>query len=470
MEESNPSILISSQSSSPIFSPSPSPSSPSISTSSHSSSPLTSMSPLDKDIEILYNNENKIDILSLSNTILIKILRNVVSDFDRICFVLSSKQLFIKSSKILFFTRNNLHPKEFYILKSKFRLNSFKTNLFDTLSFGKCNSNKIPENCTHLTIHSSCTEVIKPGLIPKTVKYLHWNVNQIPGRGVIPCGLKRLHFGNEYNQPTTSLPKNITYLEFGNTFNQLSVLPKSLLHLRYAIGEQEPVCNPTGTTHLHYDRPTLDIKQIVKSVISIDFGKKFNEPITKNQLSQTITHLAFGFSYQHKFEVGVLPLSLKSLIFGFNYNQMIEKDVLPRGLKHLNLGQSYSLPIGEGVLPEGLESVDFGKIFDHPIVSILPSTVKNISLPDNYIHPLPKTLEMVSSGYKILNQLFDPNNNNQQQSSPLVKRIFINTFRLHEIEIRILDNKNALFLTRSLEGGIIKTESLKDGTFLKTLN
>eukprot|EP01133_Synstelium_polycarpum_P017448 gene17448-20814_t len=123
---------------------------------------------------------------------------------------------------------------------------------------------------------------------------------------------------------------------------------------------------------------------------------RFNQPLERGMLPDTIENLIFGTLYNQQFSPGCLPSSLTKLILGSHYNKPFSIGVLPgdrfdqplvasgfpSSLKYLDLGSTFNQVLKIGDLPKGLLRLIFGRCFNKPIleVGVIPNTLTHLDL------------------------------------------------------------------------------------------
>eukprot|EP01133_Synstelium_polycarpum_P003594 gene3594-4117_t len=164
------------------------------------------------------------------------------------------------------------------------------------------------------------------------------------GNRVFPSTLTSLSFGDEFDQVLVpgSLPSTIKYLDLGGYNSPIGVgdIPQSVLHL--TLGDR-------------YNKP-INVGALPQGLIRLSFGNSFNCGLAPASLPSSLRYLSFGEYYNHEILPNTLPESLESLLFGriFDINK-IGIDTLPKSLQYLRL----SRPINNDYLPTSIISITY---------------------------------------------------------------------------------------------------------------
>lgn len=170
---------------------------------------------------------------------------------------------------------------------------------------------------------------------------------------------------------------NIRSITFGRNFNEniIDIMPGSF---------DRRVHNDEIITHL-------------------TFGNKFNQDVTQC-IPLTVTHLTFGENFNQPIDY-CIPLSVTHLIFGRNFDKPINY-CIPPSVTHLILGQNFDQEILWDSISSSITHLTFGRKFNRytnhdlkllpptvshlviytcgGIINIIPSTVTNLILINNY--------------------------------------------------------------------------------------
>ena len=105
-------------------------------------------------------------------------------------------------------------------------------------------------------------------------------------------------------------------------------------------GEEWIVFNPDFNQEL-----TQDIIEFLSKHQRVEFGREFNKPV--NKLPKSLTHLRFVEYSKFNQPVDNLPNSLTHLEFGTYFNQPI--NIIHASLKKITIPKNYSHPLPDNV-------------------------------------------------------------------------------------------------------------------------
>ncbi|GAM27990.1 hypothetical protein SAMD00019534_111660, partial [Acytostelium subglobosum LB1] len=225
----------------------------------------------------------------------------------------------------------------------------------------------IPNSVTSLNLALSYTHDLQPGIIPASVKELHYYNSQHPKPGALPPSITKLDFGGcKYQLPPGALPPALTSLNLYNYIGTLAldVLPTSLTHLELGYSFNQVIelgVLPPRLASLifgeSFDRP-LQPFVLPESLTLLKFVR-FDNPLPPGTLPSSLLSLDMGIYYNIPLEIGSLPASLKSLVLSRSYNQELMPRVLPDSLTHLSFGVGYKKRLTRGLLPASLTSLGY---------------------------------------------------------------------------------------------------------------
>ncbi|EGG22532.1 FNIP repeat-containing protein [Cavenderia fasciculata] len=182
-----------------------------------------------------------------------------------------------------------------------------------------------------------------------------------------------------------------------NRYNQpiaKGVLPNSLTSIRFGDRYNQRITKgvlPNSLTSLQFRNHDNQPKGVLPdSLTSLKFGDKYNRSIAKGVLPNSLTSIQFRKYYNQPIAKGVLPNSLTSIQFGVHYNKLITKGVLPDSLTSIQFGDQFDQPIAKGVLPNSLKSIQFGDQYNQKIEGVLPNSLTSIQFGDQYSQPITK--------------------------------------------------------------------------------
>ncbi|GAM22597.1 hypothetical protein SAMD00019534_057720 [Acytostelium subglobosum LB1] len=215
---------------------------------------------------------------------------------------------------------------------------------------------------------------------------------------------------------------NSTHIEFDRDDD-----PNIITHRHYVKSRTYPNHNkhlnatPAKTTHITYNRKkTVPPGSLRSGLLSLSLGPRFQRPIDKGILPDTLTRLSLD-DYKQPLTPGALPSSIRVVNFGEEYNQAIEPGVFDPDSppEVIQFGMMFNQPLfteplGTPVLPTGVIKLTFGYTFDQPLLSgTLPDTLAFLKLGDEFdraLRPgdLPQSLRFLMFG-RCFNQHIGPN-------------------------------------------------------------
>ena len=163
-------------------------------------------------------------------------------------------------------------------------------------------------------------------------------------------------------------------------------------------------------THVYSVRaPLSKLCDLPRSVTSISFAPRFNEPLPPLLLSRkapSLTHLRLFYKFNQPLKVGSLPDTLTHLVLSRLFNQPVLPHHLPASLTHLTFGEQFDKPLTAGIFPPQLTHLTFEGEFSRPLpAGVLPCSLSHLTLARYYhmlgIGVLPSSLlELVLEGYR----------------------------------------------------------------------
>lgn len=141
------------------------------------------------------------------------------------------------------------------------------------------------------------------------------------------------------------------------------------------------------------------------SLIFLQLGFDFDQPIRAGGLPAGLVSLMFGYSFNQELTHGMLPPGLMLLLFGPGFTQPLRN--IPRSLSELYLGTKdeasddggFDQPIEPGCLPPSLRVLELSWWFSQRLLpGVLPPRLERLQLGGQFAHPiepdvLPVTLE-----------------------------------------------------------------------------
>lgn len=124
-----------------------------------------------------------------------------------------------------------------------------------------------------------------------------------------------------------------------------------------------------------------DIENVTwpQNLLSLEFGKKFNQSLSAFKWPKTLKSLVFGRNFNHTLSETELPDCLEELVLGAFFEQPIVDVVWPKSLKILRFGRNFDGALSGTHLPDCLEKLVFGKHFNQPIVDVSwPRSLKTL--------------------------------------------------------------------------------------------
>jgi hypothetical protein len=146
----------------------------------------------------------------------------------------------------------------------------------------------------------------------------------------------KIHFKKEinYNQRLESL------FYYGN------------LNIKYTLCGNNLESIPKYTKILFLNKFNQPLKKgdIPNSVTKLIFSSRFNQPLKKGDIPDSVTILNFDFHFNQPLKKGDIPNSVTTLQFGSQFNQPLSSDVIPNSVKEIFLNRDYNLPIPNSLL------------------------------------------------------------------------------------------------------------------------
>lgn len=182
-------------------------------------------------------------------------------------------------------------------------------------------TNIIPTGVTNLVFLYYFDDIIK-GYIPDSVKYLTFvfSFNQSI-KNCIPSSVTHLEFGDNFDCSINgSIPSSVIYLTFGYSFNRSirGNIPFCVTHLIFGTLFNKRIKNSKDNTG-------RIIRAIPASVVYLEFGDSFNQPI-KDYIPPSVTHIKFGYHFNQP--INGLPSSVKKIELFRNYRKPIDVSIL----------------------------------------------------------------------------------------------------------------------------------------------
>lgn len=299
------------------------------------------------------------------------------------------------------------------------------------------NEGDIPDWITDLTIYPDYIGVLRPGVIPSSVKNLivgMFGQSKLSGN-CIPNSVEKLIVGEKTRFYGVTLPNSIKHLECPaisyftipdsvttlkltfpkkDNFPMVLKLPESIINLsifgnfNYSI---IPDFIPKSVKELEFEgsvemdkfvlhkglkkiRIGALNKMLVEGVIPdtvthVDLGHDYSYEIKKGHIPFGVTHLTLSFWFNKILKLGVLPSSIEEITFGMEYNKPIQQGSLPPNITHVTFGYNFNHPFEHGVLPDSITHLKFGKKFNHPLTKEnLPKSLHFLKLWDTYTYSL----------------------------------------------------------------------------------
>jgi hypothetical protein len=207
--------------------------------------------------------------------------------------------------------------------------------------------------------------------------------------------LRSIRFTHAFNSSVNDLLSALRSLQsvtFGSRFNQpiTFTLPSSLRSIEFGWDFNQPVVLPNSLQSVKFGWDFNQPIVLPNSLQSVEFGFRFNQPVV---LPNSLQSVKFDVDFNQPI---VLPNSLQSVEFGLFFNQPV---VLPNSLQSVEFGNYFNQPV---VLPSSLRSVIFGWLFNQPITVELPSSVQHVEFRgDGFNQPilrLPRSILRVRFG------------------------------------------------------------------------
>jgi hypothetical protein len=241
-----------------------------------------------------------------------------------------------------------------------------------------------------------------------------WNFKQNLGKLALPEGLAKISLINTetWGEDETNdgllvdhpvaftLPARLKTVVFSGNFDQswmLKVLPTSLTNLDLDGNFNQalvPGSLPVGLSTLRIDEgfnKLLVPGVLTEGLVSVELGKYFDQPLAPRVFPESLKDLEL-WGFNHSLEADVLPTGLRRLKFWF-FNSPLVAGVLSPSLEILELGIEFDKPIGVGVLPKGLKSLKLGPDFNQALQpGVLPASLQYLQIGHRFDHPLASVL------------------------------------------------------------------------------
>jgi hypothetical protein len=193
--------------------------------------------------------------------------------------------------------------------------------------------------------------------------------------------------------------KSKVHFRGGVTYNERleSFFYYKNLNIRYVMSHNKFKSIPKHTKLLclptKFNQP-LEKGDIPNSVTTLKFGNHFDQPLKKGDIPNSVTTLNFWGYFNQPLKKGDIPDSITTLKFGWNFNQPLKKGDIPNSVTTLVFGFRFNQTLKPGDIPNSVTTLTFGNHFKQPLSSDnIPNSVKEIFLTKaHYILPIPNSL------------------------------------------------------------------------------
>ena len=230
------------------------------------------------------------------------------------------------------------------------------------------------------------TSVYPVGLKELTIDLLSgpcsWNFKQSLGKLALPEGLEKITLKN--SDPLDS--NNALLVDYPVAYT----LPANLKHVTFTGNfKQSWIADilPASVTNLDFDclfNHVLAPGALPEALVTLEIGG-FNQPLEVGVLPQGLQSLKL-WGFNSPLVAGVLPPNLQVLELNGTFNQPLEVGVLPIGLKDLTVGHLFNQAFEPDALPASLLYLQVGSAFDHPLESVLPDNLLDLTCAFDYKH------------------------------------------------------------------------------------
>jgi hypothetical protein len=169
--------------------------------------------------------------------------------------------------------------------------------------------------------------------------------------------LESIMFRNGFNQLVSNMPNTLISIDFGDKFNQPltpDMFPPLLTSITFGDDFNQPI------------PPNI----FPASLEGLTFRKSFNQPLIKGSLPENLEWISLG-GFNQPLLKDTLPPNLKMLLLS-GFNQPLTKDSLPKKLEDISFWGPYNHPISKGVFPDSLLKIHFNDEFNQPLIEDIP--------------------------------------------------------------------------------------------------
>ncbi|KAK5574894.1 hypothetical protein RB653_010148 [Dictyostelium firmibasis] len=249
----------------------------------------------------------------------------------------------------------------------------------------------IPNIVNSIKIHDGFCQILKPGILPDSVKTLYLNDIKVPLEvGSIPSSVKNLTLNNDFGRVLTKdiIPTGVQFLDIHNIKLQLEIesIPSSVTYLNFHDGFDHilyPGIIPEGVKILHFQnlKKPLVVGSIPNSVKRLTITEAVPFKLIPGIIPSMVNFL-YLYDVKEELQIGSIPSSVTSLVLNYKFNSPLLPYLIPHSVRSLDL-YNLNQQLLPGSIPSSVEILSFQDGFNLKLISsLIPKDVLTLHLHD----------------------------------------------------------------------------------------